>query len=74
MKIADLGKHAGSWGDGHYEAEVTINGNVKVVTVYDNAPQTNTVTLSPDEWDRLVAFVNWQRAEAKHIDAIVAGA
>jgi hypothetical protein len=56
----EVGRHVGSWGDGKYIATVTDNGTVTLNTVYDKANQKATVSLSHDEWERLVAWVNWQ--------------
>lgn len=48
-------------GDGHYEATIEDDGSIKIATVYNEGKQSPVVTLSPDRWDRLVAWVEWQR-------------
>ena len=59
--LKDVGQHV-QWGTGHYEAEVKANGNVIITTIYDTEKtQRPTVSLSRTEWDRLVAWVEWQR-------------
>jgi hypothetical protein len=59
--LKDVGRHCGTSGDGHYEAAVHNDGSVEITTVFDNAQQAYTVYLSNTEWDRLVAWVEWQR-------------
>lgn len=63
--LKDVGNHPGSPyasdGAGHYEAAVESDGSVKITIVYGAAPHRPVVTLSPDWWDRLVAWVEWQR-------------
>lgn len=59
--LKDVGRHIGSWGNGHYEAKVEDGGSVIIATILDNANQAYTVSLDPSEWDRLVAWVEWQR-------------
>ncbi len=55
--IRDLGKHVGTFGDGHYEATVGEDGMVTIVTKFDSAKQTYTVTLTREEWERLLKYV-----------------
>ncbi len=59
--LKDVGKHEGTWGTGHYEANVQNDGSVIITTILDDAQHTYTVNLSHVEWDRLVAWVEWQR-------------
>lgn len=59
--LKDVGQHRGTWGDGHYEATVRDNDYVVITTILDNAQHKFTVSLSPAQWDRLVAWVEWQR-------------
>ncbi len=61
--LQDVGKHSGTWGDGHYEATVLDNGSVTITTILDNAQQTYTVKLTHGQWNRLAAWVVWARAE-----------
>ena len=58
--LKDVGKHGG-WGTGHYEAHINSTGSVIITTVLDSANQSYHVSLLPHEWDRLVAWVEWQR-------------
>ena len=57
----NVGRHVGTWGNGNYIATSAEDGSVTIMTVYDNANQKATVSLSGNEWDRLVAWVEWQR-------------
>ena len=59
--LKDVGLHSGTHGDGHYEATAQDDGGVVITTILDNATHTYTVNLSHAEWDRLVAWVEWQR-------------
>ena len=59
--LKDVGEHRGTYGDGHYEATVHENGGVVITTVFDSAQQVHSVHLSSRGWDRLVAWVEWQR-------------
>ena len=59
--LTDVGQHIGTWGNGHYEATIQDDGSVIITTILDNAPHTYTVNLSRSEWERLVAWVEWQR-------------
>lgn len=59
--LKDVGQHIGTWGNGHYEATIGDDGNVIITTILDDAQHTYTVNLSHAEWDRLVAWVEWQR-------------
>jgi len=59
--LKDVGRHIGTYGNGHYEATVQDDGSVIITTILDNAEHTYTVNLSEAEWDRLVAWVKWQR-------------
>lgn len=59
--LKDAGQHIGTYGNGHYEATVQDDGSVIITTILDNAEHTYTVNLSQPEWNRLVAWVEWQR-------------
>ncbi len=64
--LKDVGIHHGTGiytysGDGHYEATIEDDGSVKITTVYDAGQHRPAVTLPPERWDRLVAWVEWQR-------------
>ena len=59
--LKDVGEHKGTYGDGHYEAIVQDDGGVTITTIFNNARQAHTVSLSRGKWDRLVAWVEWQR-------------
>ncbi|MBI2847149.1 MAG: hypothetical protein HYX82_04625 [Chloroflexi bacterium] len=59
--LKDVSRHVGTFGVGHYEAAVRDDGSVIITTILDNAQHTYTVNLSRAEWDRLVAWVEWQR-------------
>jgi hypothetical protein len=66
----NVGRHIGTWGDGNYIAVVDANGTVTLNTVYDKANQQATVSLSRGEWERLVAWVEWQmKKDFKHCDS-----
>jgi hypothetical protein len=56
-----VAKHVGSWSDGHYEARFADDGTITIITVFETAGHQYRVQLSPNEWDRLVAWVEWQR-------------
>ncbi|MBN1366757.1 MAG: hypothetical protein JW967_02385 [Dehalococcoidales bacterium] len=63
--LKDVDIHSGSPyasdGTGHYEADVESDGSVIITIVYDKVRSKPIVTLSSDRWDRLVAWVEWQR-------------
>ena len=66
--LKDVGQHHGTGlytycGDGHYEATFESDGSVKITTVFDVSQSRPVVTLSPERWDRLVAWVEWQRKD-----------
>ena len=47
------------------KAEVTENGNIHIWVEFDNPNKKDKpgVTVSPQEWDRLVAWVEWQQRD-----------
>jgi hypothetical protein len=64
--LKDVGEHSGKSayppsGDGHYEATVESDGSVRITTVFDVGQHRPEVALPADRWDRLVAWVEWQR-------------
>ena len=64
--LKDVGPHHGTGlytysGDGHYEATLENDGSIKITTVFDVGQSRPAVTLSSDRWNRLVAWVEWQR-------------
>jgi hypothetical protein len=61
-RLGNAGVHS-AYGRGHYEATIEDNGNVTIVTVFETKQPKFTVTLTPDEWERLVAWVAWAKAE-----------
>ena len=66
--LNDVGQHHGTGlytysGDGHYEAIFESDGSIRITTVFDVGPSRPVVTLSPDQWDRLVAWVEWRRKD-----------
>jgi len=63
--LKDVGKHIGTYGDGHYEATVLDDGSVKVTTIFDDPKKSGefTVYLSRVAWDRLAKWVEFQRAD-----------
>jgi hypothetical protein len=66
--LNDVGRHHGTGlytytGDGHYEATFESDGSVKITTVFDVGQTRPAVTISPDRWDRLVAWVEWRRKD-----------
>lgn len=67
--LRDVGPHVGSSystdGAGHYEASFGGGGGVTIETIFDNPGATHIprVALSPEEWDRLVAWVGWRRKD-----------
>ena len=58
-----VGKHTPptAYSPGHYEARFV--NDIVITTIFDdpNAKQVHEVRLSPVEWDRLVAWVEWRR-------------
>jgi hypothetical protein len=58
--LKDVGEHR-VYGTGHYEATFGSGGSVTIFTLFDDPKQTRKVILSPVEWDRLVAWVEWRR-------------
>lgn len=63
--LRDVGQHPGSPysvdGAGHYEATVENDGSVTITTVFKKSGDRPVVTLSCEQWDRLVAWIEWQR-------------
>jgi len=57
--LKDVGKHSGTYGDGHYEVLVSDKGSVTITTVFNNDQHVNTVTLSEEEWDRMSEWIDW---------------
>ena len=55
----NVGRHIGTRADGEMKAEVTKNGNIHIWVEFDNPNKKDKpeVTVSPQEWDRLVAWV-----------------
>jgi len=52
------------WSEADVEAELTEEGGVSVWFEYKKIGQKrHEFTCSPEEWDRLVAWVEWQRKE-----------
>jgi len=45
------------------EASCTEEGGVKVWFQYDEAGNRQEILISPKAWDRLVAWVEWQRRD-----------
>ncbi len=64
--LRDVGKHIGTWGDGHYESWIDNGGVIVIVTKFDDPKKKGgfTMTLSSAEWDRLVAWIEWQRKKS----------
>jgi hypothetical protein len=60
-RLKDVGIHIGTWSNGHYEAHIGNDGNVVITTLFESAKHEYHVSLSLREWDRLVAWVEWQR-------------
>lgn len=66
--LPDVGSHSGVGyysGPGHYEATVDDEGDVVIKTILDGAGPTYAVSLPSAKWDRLVAWVEWQRKNKK---------
>jgi hypothetical protein len=63
--LKDVGKHDGTWGNGHYEATVYDDGKVIIKTILDDANHTYTVSLTAGEWNRLATWVKWASGEWK---------
>jgi hypothetical protein len=59
IEITDYARY----GTGNVKADVTEVGGVSIWIKYKDAPQQPTITLSPEEWDRFVAWVEWQRKD-----------
>jgi hypothetical protein len=57
--LKDVAKHSGTYGDGHYEVSISDKGSVTITTVFNNAQQVHTVTLTEDQWDRLSEWIDW---------------
>jgi hypothetical protein len=60
--LKDVGGHA-VYSTGHYEAILGADGSVTILTLFADPKQTRKVILSSVEWDRLVAWVEWQRKD-----------
>lgn len=58
--LDDVGIHD-EYGRGHYEARVLSDGMVVIYTKFDKRGPDHKVKLTPIQWDRLVAWVEWQR-------------
>lgn len=58
-----VGRHIGTWADGYTWAEVYENGGVHFWIEFDNPNKKDKpgMVLSPETWDRVVAWVEWQR-------------
>ncbi len=59
IKVTDYA----DYGTGHVMAEFTEQEKVNIRINYDNAKQHPTISTTPQEWDRLVAWVEWQRKD-----------
>jgi hypothetical protein len=72
LTLKDAGKHSGygiGTGSGHYEVTIGAANQIIIKTVFDNpnATQSPIVQLNAEEWDRLAAWINWQRQDIKTI-------
>lgn len=57
--LNNVGKHSGTSGDGHYDASFYDDGSVVITTRLNDATHTYTVTLTRDQWERLVIYHKW---------------
>ena len=58
-----VGRHIGPYGDGDIMADLTKGGGVNIWINYDNAGHKPTISMTPEEWDRLMTWVEWQRKD-----------
>ncbi len=67
MKPLDVGRHIGAWANGKRWAEGTENGNIHIWAEFDNPNRIDKpgVTMFRKEWDRIVAWVEWQRKDMR---------
>ena len=63
MKPIKVGRHIGPYGDGDIMANLSENGIINIWINYDEAKQRPMVSVTSEEWDRLVAWVEWQRKD-----------
>lgn len=64
--LPDVGKHF-EHSSGHYEARFLDDGTLKIYTIFDSGKGPWTVTLHSDQWDRLVAWVEWRRKDTTSV-------
>lgn len=59
----NVGRHIGTWANGDTLAEVYEDGSVHIWIEFDNPNKKDKpgMVMSPEIWDRLVAWVEWQR-------------
>ena len=58
----NVGRHL-AYSSGYYEATVSNDGGVIIETKFHDTPQKHTVSVSRERWDRLVAWIEWQRQD-----------
>jgi len=58
-----IGTHFQGRGFADYKATVTDGEGVIIKTIFHDSNQKHTVDLSREEWDRLVAWVEWRRKD-----------
>jgi hypothetical protein len=52
-----------AFGTGDVFADLSESGMVRIYIEYDVGKQKPEIFMSPEEWDRLVAWVEWQRRD-----------
>jgi len=63
--VINIGRHFGTSAEGEMMAEVTETGNVDIWIEFDNPNKKGmpAIGMTPEQWDRLVAWVEWQRRD-----------
>lgn len=64
MESIKVTRYMSLWGaEADIEASCTEEGGVKMWFQYDEAGRRQEILISPKEWDRLVAWIEWQRRD-----------
>ena len=64
MKPIKVGRHIGPHGNGDILADLSENSENGIINIwinYDKAEHKPTLNITPEKWDRLVAWVECQR-------------
>ena len=51
------------YGKGEVWASLSEEGMIDIWIKYEDAPQEPMISITPERWDRLVAWIEWQRKE-----------